>query len=108
MASAGTLDAVVLIEELLDFFDSVRGSRNTFEEEDFPDHMEEVSLSFTVDERRPVAFRKSSDTPNDMEFLECTDVGRSTWKLERGREVAGELGEDFCGLGLTAGTIASS
>ena len=62
---------MVLIEELLDFFDSVRGSRNSLEELDFADHMLEVSLSFVAEEDlRPVAFRISSVTPNDMEFRE--------------------------------------
>jgi hypothetical protein len=120
-----------MIEELLDFLERARGSRNNFEDDDFADHMEAASVSCaTEDDRRLVALRNRSETPNDIEFLlEWMDDGRgtSTWKFDMGRvvaevilglvafeqlkyirrgSVAGEAG--FRGLGLTAGTTASS
>lgn len=80
------------IEELLDFLERVRGSRNRFEDDDFADHMDAVSLSCTTEEdRRVVALRKRSETPKVMEFLlEWMDDGRgtSTWKFDMGRELA--------------------
>lgn len=98
MVSAGVFDAVVTIDELLDFLESVRGSRNRFEDDDFADHMEAVSLSCaTEDERRVVAFRNRSETPKVKEFLlEWMDDGRgtSTWKFDRGREFAETRGQE--------------
>lgn len=78
------IDAVVLMDELLDFFEMDRNRKN-LEDPDLPDQMLEVSLSGvgpTVDDRFPVALRNRSATPllKMAEFLEveCMELGRGS------------------------------
>lgn len=71
------IDAVVLMEELLDFFEMDRKRKN-FEDPDLPDQMLEVSLSPvgdgpTVEDRLPVALRNRSATPL-LKMVEFLDV----------------------------------
>ncbi len=54
---------------------------------DFADKRLEVSLSFEVG-RRSVALLKRPLAPDVVEDLDIVERGRSTWKFDKGREVA--------------------
>jgi len=86
--SGWTREVLVRTDELLDFFESGRGSRKK-EVFDVADQTLAVSLVSLEVDRRPVALLKRLVTPDAAEVFECMDVGRgSTWKFERGRDVA--------------------
>ena len=86
--SGWTQEVLVRTDELLDFFESARGSRKK-EVFDVDDQTLAVSLMSLEVDRRPVALLKRLVTPDAAEVFELMDVGRaSIWKFESGREVA--------------------
>jgi hypothetical protein len=91
MVSAGMRDALVQIEESLDFFESIRGSLKILELLDVPDQTLEVSLGSLGTARR-VALRNRLTTPDEDDIRESVDPGRDVfiWKFDRGREGAAE------------------
>ena len=83
--SAGLRDALVKIEESLDFFESIRGSLKKLELSDVADKILDVSLGTA---RRPVALRNRLTTPDEDDIRESVELGREAliWKFDRGRE----------------------
>ena len=90
--SGGLRDAVVKIEESLDFFESTRGSLKKLELFDVADQMLEVSLGSLETSRRPVALRNRLTTPDEDDIRESVEAGREAliWKFDRGREGSAE------------------
>ena len=88
--SAGMRDAFVQIEELLDFFDSIRGSLKILELLDVADQTLDVSLESLGTARRPVALRNRLTTPDEVDIRESVELGREAliWKFDGGREGA--------------------
>jgi hypothetical protein len=81
-------EVFVRTEELLDFFESARGSRKK-EVFDVVDQTLAVSLMSLEVDCRPVALLKRPVTPDAAEVFDLIDVGRaSIWKFESGRDVA--------------------
>lgn len=80
------------IEELLDFFESTRGSLKKLELLDVLDQTLDVSLGSLGTSRRPVALRNRLATPEVVDVLESIEPGRraSIWKFDKGREGAGQ------------------
>lgn len=88
MVSAGMRDAVVQIEESLDFFESIRGSLKILELLEVVDQILEVSLGSLGTARRPVALRNKLTTPDEDDIRESVETGREVliWKFDGGRE----------------------
>ena len=87
--SAGMRDAFVKIEELLDFFESIRESLKTLELLDVADRILEVSLGSLGTARRLVALRNRLTTPDEDDIRESVEPGREglIWKFDREREL---------------------
>lgn len=87
--SVCTRDALVQIEESLDFFESNRGSLKILEFLDVPDRTLEASLGSLGTARRPVALRNRLATPDDVDIWEFDEIGRDALilKFDRGRAI---------------------
>ena len=83
-------DAVVQIEELLDFFESIRGSLKILELLDVADQILEESLESLGTARRPVALRNKLTTPDEDDIRESVELGREAliWKFDGGCDSA--------------------
>ena len=85
-------DVFVRIEELLDFFESTRGSLKKLELLDVVDQTLEASLGSFGTIRRLVALWNMLATLDVVDILESFEQGRggSIWKFDKEREVAAE------------------
>lgn len=75
--SGWTREVFVRTDELLDFFESARGSRKK-EVFDVADQTLAVSLTSLGVDRRPVALLKRLVTPDAADVFELMDVGRAS------------------------------
>jgi hypothetical protein len=87
--SACFRDAFVPIEELLDFFESIRGSPKKLELLDVPDRTLEASL-VSLGTARLVALRNKLAT-DEADIRESDESGRDALSWDRRREVAAEV-----------------